>query len=97
MFGPFAKNEPHVLDAPIAKILLELETYGPETPEYKIAIKHLERLMKLKAKDSPRRISPDTMVSAASYLLGILIIVAYEQKHVLVSKGLSFIQKPKST
>lgn len=95
MFSRFRKNEPHILDAPIAKILIEMETYGPETPEYKNAIKQLDRLMKMKAKDSPKRISPDAVLSACAYLAGIGIIVAYEQKHVLVSKALSFIQKPK--
>lgn len=95
MFGLFVRKEAHILDAPIVKVLTELETYGPETPEYKIAIKHLDRLMKLKAKDSPKRISPDTMAIVVGNLFGILIVVAYEQKHVLVSKGLNFILKPK--
>lgn len=95
MFGRFAKNEPHILDAPIAKVLSEMETYSPETPEYKNAIKQLDRLMKMKAKDSPKRISPDAVLSAVAYILGIGIIVTYEHKHVLVSKALSFIQKPK--
>lgn len=95
MFWPFDKNEPHILAAQIAKILTEMETYSPDTPEYKNAIKQLERLMKMKAKDSRKQISPDAVLTAASYLVGIFIIVAYEQKHVLVSKALNFIQKPK--
>lgn len=95
MFGPFKKNEPHILDAPIDKLLSEMETYSPETSEYKNAIKQLDRLMKMKAKSGRKQVSPDTILIVVGNLLGIGIIVIYEQKHVLVSKALSYILKPK--
>ncbi len=94
MFGKFRRDEQTIYDDPIIRILTEMDDYGPDSEEYLTLLPHLERLSKLKAETSPKRISPDTMVIVAGNLLGILIIVAYEQKHVMTSKGLGFI-KPK--
>lgn len=91
----FVREKPSVLDEPIAKVLSSMNTYGTEDPEYKIAMDHLERLMKLKAEERKSKVSPDTWAIVSGNLLGILIIVAYEQKHVMVSKGLGFVIKSK--
>jgi hypothetical protein len=80
-----------ILDEPIAKILTDMNVYGPDSPEYPKLVMHLERLVRLKAEEARRRVSPDTVLIVSGNLLGILIIVAYEQKHVMVSKGLGFI------
>ncbi|MET0786968.1 MAG: hypothetical protein ABWY25_09695 [Paenisporosarcina sp.] len=58
-------------------------------------VDHLERLMKMKAEERRNRVSPDTMAIVGGNLLGILVIVAYEQKHVMVSRGLGLILKAK--
>ncbi|MET0786521.1 MAG: hypothetical protein ABWY25_07445 [Paenisporosarcina sp.] len=73
-----------------------MNTYGPDSPEYSALIDHLDRLNRMK-EQSGRRPSPDAMAVVAGNLLGILIIVAYEQKHVMVSKGLGFVLKPKES
>jgi len=95
MFGRFARNRPSVLDEPIGKILTEMNTYGVDSPEYPILIEHLDRLNRMKAEERRNRITPDTLAIVLGNLLGILIIVAYEQKHVMVSKGLGFVIKAK--
>jgi hypothetical protein len=95
MFGRFVKKKPSVLDEPIAKVLTDMNTYGADSPEYPTLINHLEKLNRMKAEERGNRPSPDTMAIVAGNLLGILIIVAYEQKHAMVSRGLGFVIKPK--
>lgn len=89
------KNRPSVLDEPIEKLLTEMNTYSPDTEEYRVAIEHLDRLVRLKAEEARNFVSADTMAIVIGNLLGILIIVAYEQKHVMVSKGMGLILRTK--
>lgn len=55
--------------------------------EYSDLMTYLERLEELKAKERREPVSFDTFVIAGANLLGILVIVAYEQKHVMTSKA----------
>lgn len=83
----FRKNVPSIYDEPINKVLDDLKTSPMDTEEYSAAIRHLESLSKIKAENSPKRVSADTMWIVAGNLLGILVIVAYEQKHVMTTKA----------
>jgi hypothetical protein len=96
MLERFTKKKPSVLDEHISDILDKMKMYGPDNEEYPRLIEQLERLNKLKCKERRFKFSPDTMLIVGGNLIGILIIVAYEQKHVIVSKGLGFIGKSKS-
>ncbi len=91
MFGKPRRGEP-IYDDAIERLLTEMNTYDPESPEYLNALGALERVVRIKAESQKSRISADTAVIVAGNLLGILIIVAYEQKHVLTTKGLGFIR-----
>ena len=93
MFGLFAKSEPSKLEAPIDRVLQEMQENGPDTEEYPAMLSYLERLTKLKNEPRSERVSRDTLAVVVGNLAGILIIVMYEQKHVMVSKALSFIKK----
>ena len=95
MLRRFVKEKPSILDEPIAKVLTEMNMYDPHADEWTHLMGYLERLGHLKAEEQRRRGSPDTMAIVAGNLLGILVIVAYEQKHVMVSKGMNFILKTK--
>lgn len=89
----FKSNQPSPYDKPIEDVLKRMEPYGPEDPEYEKQLTALERLTKLKRNVRPKLgISPDTAAVVAGNLLGILIIVAYEQKHSMTSKGMSYIK-----
>lgn len=82
-------------DPQIAKLQAEMMTYDPDQPEYKAAFDHFVTLTKLKAEQKPKRVSADTMAIVAGNLLGILIVVAYEQKHVMTSRAPWNTLKPK--
>ena len=92
----FGMRKPSILDEPIEKVLTSMNTFGPEDPEYPALIDHLDRLSRMREQQKiVRRSSPDTMAIVVGNILGILVIVAYEQKHVMVSKGLGFVIKAK--
>lgn len=78
-----------LIDAQITKILSRMDEVEVDSEEYPKLMDRLERLNKIKAEERPGRVSRDTVVMVAGNLLGILVIVAYEQKHVFTSKGLT--------
>jgi hypothetical protein len=82
------------LDKIVNNVYDELLINTPETPEFQQQIENLERLTALSNKKT--RVSPDTVVLVVGNLLGILVIVMYENKHVFTSKALSFTLKPKN-
>ena len=90
----FWRQKGSVFDAPIRKVLTQMAVYGPEDPEYAKLIEHLDRLNQMKADERKSRVSPDTMALVFGNLAGILIIVAYEQKHVMVSRAVNFLARP---
>lgn len=92
---PKKKDKNPKLTAVKEKILDDLATYSPTDPEYWDLIEHLERLTNLQTDARPQKASRDALIMVAGNLLGILVIVAYEQKHVFVSKASSFIMKAK--
>lgn len=76
------------LEKPIDKVLTELNTYSPNDPEWDANLKRLKKLTDMKGKDKPRfNVSPDELLKAGATLLGILIVVGYEQKHVWTTKA----------
>ena len=93
MFGKPKKVEDPKLDIVIDRVLSEMVTYGPDSEDYATNLSYLERLNEMKPKPLPTRVSPDQMALVAGNLLCVLIIVAYEQKHVMVSKARDFIIK----
>lgn len=97
MFGKFRRGGPSKYDAPIEKALASMETYDTDDAEFADALNFLERLTKLKEAEKPnvRKVSPDTLALVLGNLAGILVIVAYEQKHVMTSVAKGFILKVK--
>lgn len=93
MIGYFRKDESTPLDKQIAAILEEMDAYGPDSDEFQKQLNNLERMMKLKRKNPQPRISPDTLAVVIGNLIGILVIVAYEQKHVMTTRAWGFLVK----
>ena len=94
MLRNFFKKKESILEEPINKVLVEMSTSDPDSEEYSALLGNLERLVRLKDEKSSR-VSPDTMAIVGN-LLGILIIVAYGQKHVMVSRAVGFIMKTRN-
>jgi len=77
----------------IESVLIYMRTLSPDSAEYTAAAKNLEILCNTQGKDKDRRISPDTIAVVAGNIVGIVIIVWYEQLNVISSKALSLIIK----
>lgn len=92
----FWENRTSVYDVPIQRVLSEMEDVGPESDRYPKLIVQLERLSEMKANAKKFRISGDTLVIAAANLIGIGIIVFYEQYHPMTSKAKDYVIKPKN-
>lgn len=89
------KNKPSVIDEPIEQVLNEMNRVGPRSDEYPALVAQLDRLTEMKTQERKNKVSPDTLWIVGGGILQVLVIVAYEQKHVMVSKAVGFIQKVK--
>lgn len=89
------RNEKSELDEVIDTIKSSLIGMDESTEVYSDAADQLVKLYTLRAETDRKQlsVSPDTLLIVAGNLLGILIIVGYEQRHVITSKALSFIIK----
>jgi len=94
MVNIFQKN-PSKLDEPIDKVLTRMKDLEPDSEEYKKLLTTLDKLMELQSEEQSSQFSPDTVLNVAGSLLEVLLIVAYEQKHVMVSKGLGRFRRNK--
>ncbi len=90
MIGKIINRKPDMFEPQETVLLKEMTEYGPGTPEYAAALEYLERLHKMKTNKRPSRVSGDAIANGLFTLGGILIIVIYEQKHVLSTKAFGF-------
>lgn len=83
------------LDEVMDRLLNDMSDVGPDAPEYPKMMKQLQKVVKMRQQET-RKIDVNTIILVLGNLLGILVIVAYEQKHVFTSKGLGHILRPKT-
>jgi hypothetical protein len=81
------------LDKTIASLMDDMSSMDGDSEEYATCMNRLERLYKLKEKNAPKRVSPDTIALVVGNLTGIFIIVAYEHGRVITSKAMSQLGK----
>ena len=93
---PFKKDEETALDVLIADVLSRMKTLDPCADEYTDLMLVLKNLQELKDAERPPRVSEDTKMIVIGNLLGILLIIAYEQKHAITSKGFQQILRLKT-
>jgi hypothetical protein len=76
-------------------LLDEMLENGPDTEGYAKNLDHLVKLNDVRQTTGGTALNPNNMALVAGNLLGILIIVAYEQKHVMTSKAKDLLLKSK--
>ena len=79
------------LDHDIAQAHRSLDDNEPHTKEYASTVDQLTKLYALK--ETPSRLSPDTLATIAANLFGIAMIVGYERANVMTSKAIGFLGK----
>ena len=87
------KDKRSNLDKEIDEILLKMSKMDKLSKEYLELVKILEVLYAARGKNyEPRkRISPDTLLLVGANLLGIALILGYEQINSVTSKALGFV------
>jgi len=96
MFGREPKIEVVRLNEIKLEILDHMIAEGPGTPQFSALRKELEKIEKMQKPKGMHKIDINTVILVGGNLLGILAIVAYEQKHVFASTAKSFILKSKT-
>ena len=89
------KAEKTGLETTIDNLISEMAGHEGGSEEYTKMTDNLETLYKLKAEDKPDRVDLNTIAIVAGNLAGILIIVGFEKSHVMTSKALGNLLKPR--
>lgn len=89
----FRKKEKSELQEAIDAVLNEMKTFGPDSPEYPKLLKTLKVLCKMKADEGRRPVSKDVVWTVLGNIGCVLAIVAYEQRHVMTTKAMTFIAR----
>jgi hypothetical protein len=87
------KVKKRTIDDEIDRIMLELETMQSDSKEYETKVKQVEALSRSRSYKAANLVSTDTLVTAGVNILGILLILNYENLHVVSSKALGFVLK----
>lgn len=77
----------------VDRIVNELATMQADTQEYEAKVKQLRVLCEARSMRADRLINTETLVTAGVNILGILLILNYENLHVVSSKALGFVLK----
>ena len=92
MKNPFKKEESAV-DLEIGRVVAHLSGLEPDDPKYASVTKQLEVLRKVRAQKVADPVTNDTLLIVAGNLIGIVLILGWENAHPVVSKALSFVLK----
>lgn len=97
MFARKSNDETHPLDESIESLTQALAGMDEGDEKHTAAVQSLKTLMELRNADKEAKrklpVSPEVLTAAGANVLGILLILGFEQKHVLTSKAMSFVPK----
>jgi len=95
VFKNFMKVEETPLLKESERVLSLMTALSPATAEYAAMATQYDKLCEAESRKKERRVSLDTIAIIAANLVGIVLIMHYEQVHVLSSKAVSFVPKLK--
>lgn len=91
----FGNNEKTQLDETIEQIEREIQIHVGDPKQVAKLTKQLSTLYTLRDKHRRKGVNPDTLWLVGGNLLGILIVVGYERGHVIATRALSQVIKPR--
>lgn len=92
----FAKSSIHTkLDEEILAALDQLDQHQKESEAYGVVVDRITKLHKLKSEERLSLPSTDTALVVAANIFGILWLTRFEREHVISSKALGFVMKPR--
>lgn len=81
------------LDNVIDELLDEMMLVHGHDDDYSKMTDNLSKLVALKETNSKKRVSPDTAAVVGGNIVVALMIIAFEQKHVITSRVLNFMAR----
>lgn len=84
------------LDKEIDAVIDQMSGMSSDDDRYSVMADNLERLYKSKAREVPRRVSPDAIANIAATLGSIVLIMTFEKTQIMTTKALNFVPKLKS-
>ena len=84
-----------LVDKELDRLFSDLRDHDVDSEKYAAILDRIVKLHKLQAEEKPKQVSPDTLVLAGTNILGILIILKFEQLNIITTKAMSFVQKPR--
>jgi len=82
-------------DQEVTRVLTEIGKMEVDSENYAKAVKNLDVLCQARSSKTNSWLSADLVIPAVTNILGILLLLNYEQLHVVTSKAISFIAKGK--
>jgi hypothetical protein len=92
---PKLTTQPNILEDTIRAALKQLIDEPLGTDEYDRKVDQIAKLYDLKKHNASERVSKDTLYTVVANLAGILLILNYERAHVVTTKAVGFIMKPR--
>lgn len=89
----FNQPEKTKIDDAIDELLDEMKVFTGDSSEYAKMTDQLTKLHALKQNEKPDRVKPDTLAIIAGNIATALLIIGFEQKHVVTTKVTSFLAK----
>lgn len=93
MFALKPNVETQELNRAITRVHDYMSDMSPDSEDFAAVADQLVKLYAQKKEIPSWRISPDTVLTVVGNFLGIIVIVGYEQRHVIVSKAFGFLGK----
>ena len=91
----FRRKNPEntVLEDTIRSLYIHMQEVEVDTKEYLRMVDQMIKLNQLSDNRNPKPISNDTLVLVAGNLLGIVLILSYENARVITSRAIGFVLK----
>lgn len=84
------------VDHEISRTVLRLQDLEPDSDEYGALLERLSKLQKIRQEEKPDRPKLDTILTVTANLIGVTLILMVEHEHVITSKAMNFVMKPKT-
>jgi hypothetical protein len=91
----FNNDKINPVDREITAVYDRMHESGVSDPEYKTMLLYLKKLNEVKTKSRRLRVSPDTLAVVACNLIGVFAVLVFEQRHVITTKWLNQLIKPR--
>jgi hypothetical protein len=83
------------LETETERVLTHLASQQIDSDEYPKALEYAIKLQKMKEEEKPSTLHPDTILLAATNIVGIMLIIRHEHVNVITSRAMQLVSKPR--